>query len=747
MRKLHLIAALTLSCLLLPAAQAQSNVLIGLKHRYSFSNAAGALANGTQITDSIGTAHGFIRGTGASATGSGVRLTGGSSASAAYIDLPNASVSGSAEVFPGYDEATYEAWVTVHSSQSWSRILDFGNNAIDEVASPGGSFNGADYLMVSANIGTANDIRFERGGQFLTGGGTQDIAGATTLGAQMHIVVTYDTASSAWKLYKNGTQIASVPTLLGPSTIDDLNVWLGRSNWSADNNSDVTYDELRIYNYALNAQEVLNNYSAGPNTITVTAPGVPVDLSATPGPNQVSLTWTASAGATKYYVKRATASGGPYSTVGSPISASYVDASLVGGTTYYYIVSAVKSGLESAASTEVSAMPASSEIVAGSVIGSAGSWGDLGNTIDKVFDGNLATFYDAVNGFGDWVGLDLGSNTTITLIRYCPRDSWNARMVGGVFQACNVSNFSSGVVTLHTIGSAPAYGVLTPQSITNAGAYRYVRYLGPADGYCNVAELEFYKSSVVPPPAMPTGLAATPGYNQVGLSWNASAGATGYNVKRATTSGGPYNTIMSPITTNYTDASAIAGTTNYYVVSAVNSGGESTNTVEVSAMPLTPPPGTPVNLIAVAGDGEVGLSWNSTFGATSYNVKRSNTNGGPYSIIGSPATTTYTDATALNGATYYYVVSAANTGGESTNSTQVIATPTSTSPVNVSISLSNGVVTLTWPADHTGWRLQTQTNGLGGTNWFAVAGAAQTNRLVVPMISGDGSVFFRLVYP
>lgn len=250
------------------AAQAQEALTIGPKHRYSFDNSNGALADGTQLTDSIGAVHGFIRGAGASANGTGIRLIGGSPASAAYIDLPNASASGSAEIFPGFGEASYEVWVTVHSNQNWSRILDFGNNSIDEVGGPGSSFNGADYLIVTANVGTNNTIRFERGGQFLTGGGLQDVSGATTIGTRMHLVATYDTASSAWRLYKNGTQIASVPTLLGPSTIDDLNVWLGRSNWSGDANIDATYDEFRSYDYALSSQQVLGNYQAGPDVVT-----------------------------------------------------------------------------------------------------------------------------------------------------------------------------------------------------------------------------------------------------------------------------------------------------------------------------------------------------------------------------------------------------------------------------------------------------------------------------------------------
>lgn len=97
----------------------------------------------------------------------------------------------------------------------------------------------------------------------------------------------------------------------------------------------------------------------------------------------------------------------------------------------------------------------------------------------------------------------------------------------------------------------------------------------------------------VPSPAAPSGLAATGGNAEVSLTWNASTGATSYNVKRATASGGPYSTISSPATTSYTDSGLTNGTTYYYVVSAVNSGGESANSSQVSA---TPSSTTAVNL-------------------------------------------------------------------------------------------------------------------------------------------------------
>lgn len=65
-------------------------------------------------------------------------------------------------------------------------------------------------------------------------------------------------------------------------------------------------------------------------------------------------------------------------------------------------------------------------------------------------------------------------------------------------------------------------------------------------------------------------------------------GASSYNVKRSTASGGSYTTVSSPTTNSYNDTSVTNGTTYYYVVSAVNSYGESGNSSQVSAMPTAP---------------------------------------------------------------------------------------------------------------------------------------------------------------
>ena len=128
----------------------------------------------------------------------------------------------------------------------------------------------------------------------------------------------------------------------------------------------------------------------------------------------------------------------------------------------------------------------------GTVIGTAGSYQNQGNGIANVFDGNLSTFFDAPVGSGAWVGLDLGSAQSISQISFAPRTGFAYRMLGGEFQASNSANFATGVVDLYTVTSNPPSNVLTTVTVNVTGQYRYVRYVGPANACCNIAEMLFY---------------------------------------------------------------------------------------------------------------------------------------------------------------------------------------------------------------------------------------------------------------
>jgi hypothetical protein len=243
------------------------------------------------------------------------------------------------------------------------------------------------------------------------------------------------------------------------------------------------------------------------------------------------------------------------------------------------------------------------------------------------------------------------------------------------------------------------------------------------------------------PPDAPTGLGATPGSNSVLLTWTAATGSpTGYNVKRSTTSGSGYTTVGTTTapTVAYND-SVLGGQTCYYVVSAVNGAGESTNSSQVSATPILAPPPTPTGLAATPGNAQVLLSWTSSSFATSYTVKRSTAPAGPYSPIGgtSDPTATYTDSSGLiNGTTYHYVVSATGVGGTSADTAPVSATPVGPMPLVVTLAPGAGI---RWFAsNNVSYQVQWASELLGtNTVWNdlgnSIIGTGTTNTLFDPV--------------
>jgi poly(hydroxyalkanoate) depolymerase family esterase len=328
-----------------------------------------------------------------------------------------------------------------------------------------------------------------------------------------------------------------------------------------------------------------------------TAPVFPTGLSAVAaGSITANLTWNAVTGATTYNIKRSTNSSGAYATIATGVTTTnYTDTGLTVGVKYFYVVSAVSGGVESLNSAEAQLRYPK---LNGTIIGTAGSWGNSGNTIAKVFDTNLTTFFDAPVGNGAWVGLDFGVGVSniITQINYCPRSGFESRMVGGVFQGANQANFSD-AVTLGTVSLQPSSGAFTTVNVTNAAAFRYVRFLSPNNGYGNVAELEFYGYPFSNPVSAPAGLSALAvSSSQINLTWSALTNATSYNLKRSTTNGGPYSAVASGvIATNYSDGGLAGGTMFYYVVSAMISTNETPNSAQAAATTFSPTLGSLVH--------------------------------------------------------------------------------------------------------------------------------------------------------
>jgi hypothetical protein len=211
----------------------------------------------------------------------------------------------------------------------------------------------------------------------------------------------------------------------------------------------------------------------------IVTPAAPAACLAASGENAVSLRWQPSFGATSYTVKRATSSGGTYSTVASGITASnYTDATVTNGTTYYYVVTASNSAGTSVDSPEDSATPVSPMVnVAFGGTATASAVTVSGQGAAQAFDANAMTkWFNGASTTG-WLQYDFGSGNAQTIKRYSinsgndlpDRDPENWQFQG--------SNDGSAWTTLDT-QSNQSFGARylgKAYSLASPGAYRYYR--------------------------------------------------------------------------------------------------------------------------------------------------------------------------------------------------------------------------------------------------------------------------------
>lgn len=115
------------------------------------------------------------------------------------------------------------------------------------------------------------------------------------------------------------------------------------------------------------------------------------------------------------------------------------------------------------------------------------------NTCANAFDGNLNTFFASWERNYTWAGLDLGSPHVITRVGWSPRnDSQGPKRVQlGVFEGANREDFMD-ALPIYLITENGTIGQISYADVNCSRGFRYVRYIGPADARCNIAELEFY---------------------------------------------------------------------------------------------------------------------------------------------------------------------------------------------------------------------------------------------------------------
>ena len=209
----------------------------------------------------------------------------------------------------------------------------------------------------------------------------------------------------------------------------------------------------------------------------------------------------------------------------------------------------------------------------------------------------------------------------------------------------------------------------------------------------------------IDPPSFPRNVMASAGNMQVTLQWDPSAGTDSYNVYWGTSPGVTVATgmLIAGVTSPFTHSPLMNGTTYYYVVTAVNAGGESPESAGVFATSIAPP-AAPGSVAASPGNMMNTINWNDSPGAISHNLYWSTTPGVTQltgmQILG--VMSPHPHGSLMNGTTYYYVVTAVNAGGESPDSAQVSATPIdppATFPANLDASPGNAEVDVSWDVD------------------------------------------------
>ncbi len=361
-------------------------------------------------------------------------------------------------------------------------------------------------------------------------------------------------------------------------------------------------------------------------------PAAPTDLAGTAVLGGADLSWTASPDALTYTVKRRASPTDAYVTVASDLTTtSYSDTGLEGGTTYYYVVTASNADGESGFSTSVAVTTPNDDVLLSSFESGLPPWnqgpataaGDAPityaiNTTSAsegtssaeasipMLGGQYLQFYTAAVGsyrtdiaqstgikadvYVDWIDRPAGSGTGGTWFNLALNYSYDG-----------TGNFGD----ISATSGAPVIGEwqtltwnLTPEQIAaftanersfsnlgftlNAGTWGDGVTGGTIVVRIDNIRVKGFREVAVP--AAPTGLVATAGEGQVGLTWDASATALGYTVQRSTTSGGPYD-IAARLgdVTSYTDTGLNGETTYYYVVVPVNAGGDGAASAEASA--------------------------------------------------------------------------------------------------------------------------------------------------------------------
>ena len=252
-------------------------------------------------------------------------------------------------------------------------------------------------------------------------------------------------------------------------------------------------------------------------------------------------------------------------------------------------------------------------------------------------------------------------------------------------------------------------GTLTMTNATTGAVLFTARVSDIASGRTIEADDDLPKPGVRP--AAPTGVKAVGGDAQVTVSWDPVANATSYDLFYATQAkvaeeddrDDMHAKRIKNVTSPFVVKGLAASTTYAFIVRAVNNGRRGSPSAEVSATtsaatPAATIPAAPTGVSATGGVKRVSLDWSAVTGATAYNLYWSSTTGVTTATgtkIGGIANPPTVHAGLTEGATYFYVVTATNSAGESAASAEVHASALAPTPTTTTTSTTGGTTSTT----------------------------------------------------
>ncbi len=590
-------------------------------------------------------------------------------ASSQYVSLPTG-------IAANLSDFSVSAWVYQNTASANTRIFDFGSGSgMYGGVDPWGNqrWLSERYLYLSAQGGSGN-LRF--GITRSTGVGEENVDGAAPLptGQWTHVVITK--SGSTATLYVNGQVVGQnlsmpmSPAQLPPTSQNSI----GMSQWN-DAYFDGKIDDFRIYRGALTTADAqtLATYGVAHLKFDEASGTTAADSTANgwTGTLVNGATWTT--GQLGNAVNLASASS-QYVTLPTGVVNGLTTCTLTSwvylnstsnwarifdfgtGTTNYMFLAPQNAATGKIRFAITTSGTAGEQKIDGTATLPISGWHHVAVTLN----GATGTLYVDGAQVGQNTAMtlnpsSLGATTQNRLGRSQFNDPYlngkldDFHIYGTVLTAAQISTLYSGLTNpTVTVTAGDSQNVLNWTVVTNATGYivkrsttaggPYTILSGGLTGttytdtgltngityyYVVVAQNSLAQStgstetSSIPVTPAPTGLVATGWNTEAYLSWTALSGASSYNVKRSTTSGGAYTTVAAGVTTtSYLDTGLTNGTPYYYVVSAVK-GAESVNSAQATATPTSDPA---TALWTQQDIGSTVLSGNASYSAGVYSV-------------------------------------------------------------------------------------------------------------------------------